>query len=199
MIVQNTIFVSLMAAALFSLVGIFFGNMVVRAILPRDPIQNDEQFRHGMRSRLEKVIRNYLEGPALHRELNREFVRESELLSQLSPMNVQYAIGLGLISKEDVASIENGSLAQSNLALGMIFPLSLLMCSLASRLRVGQFEYLVIGIGVVFATAALFFVGMDRRYRYRSDLRALIIGRWLKSKLEETPGKTEAQRPTPAL
>ena len=174
MIIQSTFVLTLLGTTLSSSAGIAIGYVLVRIIFGEHAVPGD----HGYSMYRILRARARSEGdPRFYPEI------EEELWSW--SLNTHYAIGRGLITKEDAALLENGSLAQSNLALGIILPFSLFVWSLASRLHVSVVAYIIVGLGVTIATAALLFVGTERRFRYKAELQSLILGRWKKIELEK--------------
>jgi hypothetical protein len=96
----------------------------------------------------------------------------------------KFAIGMELITAQEAVSIENGILAQSDLAFGIIFPLSLLIWSLVTRIGLGIFGYCGVLIGSTVATTGLFVTGMERRLKYTKEIQSLVLGRWSKKLLD---------------
>ena len=99
-------------------------------------------------------------------------------------VDAKYAIGKGLITHQESAALENGSLAQSDLSLGLILPLSLLICSVAARFGPTFIMYCVILTGVILLTALLFMIGMERRQHYELELQSLILGNAARKDME---------------
>jgi hypothetical protein len=95
------------------------------------------------------------------------------------------AIGLGLVTNEEIAAAGDESLAQSKLAFGIIVPLSLLLYALALRLQFSLGVILLIFLIALVSDAVLFIVGIDRFYKHRLELRSLILGSFEKKGLEQ--------------
>jgi hypothetical protein len=89
----------------------------------------------------------------------------------------EYAIGQGLISREEYNDFRNTYLAQSELSLGLILPLLLIVFGVAIKLEnVGS--KLWIPLFIVGATWFLFVIAMERRQKYRIELKLLLVSRW---------------------
>jgi len=99
-------------------------------------------------------------------------------------VDAKYAIGKGLITHQESAVLENGSLAQIDLSLGLILPLSLLIWSVATRFGLNLLVWGSVLTGVVLSTAILFMIGMERRERYELDLQSLILGNAARKDME---------------
>jgi hypothetical protein len=98
----------------------------------------------------------------------------------------EYAIGQGLITRDDYNALQNEYLAQSDLSVGLVVPLAFLLFALAMTPQLGEWNspWLLRGLGVM--TAVLVILGLDRRHKYRVELQSLILGSWVK--------KTEAAK-----
>ncbi len=99
-------------------------------------------------------------------------------------VDAKYAIGKGLITHQESAALENGSLAQSDLSLGLILPLALLICAVATRFDLKPLAYGSVLAGVVLLTAFLFMIGMERRQHYELELQSLILGNATRKDME---------------
>lgn len=175
MIFQNIV-LAVVVAMLSLSAGISIGYLLVRYSVVRYSATDYRDFR-------EEFLRRALDS-RLAEELGSAFYRRF-------PFSIaQYMIGEGLITKEELVSLENGSLAQSNLAFGIMLPFSMFVCSIASRWYVGVVHFIIVGLFVSLVTAALFFTGMERRFRYVMDLHLLVLGRLGKIKRERNEGRS---------
>jgi hypothetical protein len=94
------------------------------------------------------------------------------------------AIGLGLITKEEAAAAGSDSLAQSNLAFGLVLPISFILYTMAFRLQFHFVGFIGIAALVLASNAALVIAGVDRLYSYRLGLQSLILGRFEKQLID---------------
>jgi type II secretory pathway pseudopilin PulG len=110
----------------------------------------------------------------------------------------QYAIGQGLITRDDFDTLRNEYLAQSDLSVGLIVPVAFLLFALAVTPQLGDWRspWLIVGLGV--ATAALTILAVDRRHKYTVELQSLILGSWVKkteaAKAAEKAAKDAAEK-----
>jgi len=108
----------------------------------------------------------------------------------------EYAIGVGLITREEYELVRHNYYTQSQWTLGLIGPVLFLWIVLGSRgLLAGGWQHVVFG-----AVIALAFVGgMDRLHNYHAQLQALIAGK-LVAKLqakEAAEAAAAAAKPPP--
>ena len=102
---------------------------------------------------------------------------DDELMKILQP---EYAIGMQIITRDDYTAEMNEYFAQSELSLGLIVPLILVVLGLVLTPQIG-----LKGVGWVVMCSALmpicgllFFIGMERWQKYRMELKLLILGNW---------------------
>ena len=149
------------------------------------------------RLRLRKRL-HMLEGSMLRHPMQNPYATEFGVARDLNDwewsVDAKYAIGRGLITHQESTILANGSLAQSDLSLGLILPLSFLVWSVAVRFHGELFAhdralvaYCVVLITVALMTASLFMVGMERRGRYELELQSLILGNAVRKAMELAP------------
>jgi hypothetical protein len=101
----------------------------------------------------------------------------------------EYAIGQGLISRDEYNDFRNGFLAQSELSLGLVLPLILVVFAEAKDF-LHVWSRLVWASGFIFlATWFLFVVAMERRQKYRIELKLLLVSRWDKQAAADKAAK----------
>lgn len=125
---------------------------------------------------------------------------DSETLKKI--LQPSYAIGVGIITQDDYNSLKNNYFAQSELSVGLIIPLILIVLGLALAPQIGIRP---IGLPIVlesqgrtmedwasslawFLTCAalaplctvLFLIGTERYQKFRMELKLLILGNWKK-------------------
>ena len=88
----------------------------------------------------------------------------------------EYAIGQGLITRDEYSHIRDEYFTQSQVSLGLILPLCLMAYAISRTPQLGLQRITQGAIGVVLAV--LFVVGMDRWHKYESELQSLILSRW---------------------
>jgi hypothetical protein len=95
-------------------------------------------------------------------------------------LNPEFAIGQGLLTREEYVSFRNGYLAQSELTVGMIFPLALIIfaCAVNPQMQVRSNPWVLVFL--ILATAALVVLAVERRQKYKIELATLLLGRWEK-------------------
>jgi len=104
----------------------------------------------------------------------------------------EYAIGQGLISREELSDFRNSYRAQSELSLGLILPLILIVFALIIRMTPAQIRgYTALWIlgSIAAATAFLFVISMERRQKYRVELGLLLVSRWDKQAAADKAAK----------
>lgn len=156
---------ALVTAFLSVAIGTALGWRTVRFLVRR--------FRDKLYARENRTVRHLrLFG---YRDLN---ISDEGLKEELKKMREPtFAIGQGLITHEEKAAFEGRYLAQSELSLGLIIPVSLLMCSVASRLDVTWRVYIVVGVFAAVASYAFFVLGIERLYRFQLEIQSLVLGR----------------------
>src|SRR6266571_1181724 len=94
----------------------------------------------------------------------------------------EYAIGSGVITRDDYNKLKDEFFAQSELSLGLIVPLILIVLGLKLMPQIGiEGKYWVaLCIALVPISAGLFWIGMERRNKFRLELELLIEGNWAK-------------------
>jgi hypothetical protein len=93
----------------------------------------------------------------------------------------EYAIGQRLISRDEFNHFRNTYLAQSELSLGLILPLLLIVFAVTIRQsNLSGWEMCWISTSIVIATCVLFVLAMERHQKYLIELKLLLVGRWEK-------------------
>lgn len=92
----------------------------------------------------------------------------------------EYAVGKGLITQDEFNAMKNEFFSQSELSVGLILPLILLASALAYWLV--PWQRVLLAIALVPACGLLYWIGVERRFQYRFELKILILGRWDKAK-----------------
>jgi hypothetical protein len=113
-----------------------------------------------------------------------------------------YAIGMGIITQDDYNNLKNEYFAQSELTLGLMIPLILIVLGLALTPQIGlapkwiekslvddgswwaalpgALTWYLMCAALVPISMALFLVGAERYHKYRMELKLLILGNWQK-------------------
>ena len=110
-----------------------------------------------------------------------------------------YAIGMGLITRDDYNSLKNEYFSQSELSLGLILPMILIVLGLvltpqlgltpqglaSSSLRELQtwlrlLAWALMCLLMIPLSQSLFLIGMERYHKFRLELKLLILGNWQK-------------------
>src|SRR5208283_138209 len=104
---------------------------------------------------------------------------DDELMKILQP---EYAIGMGIITRDDYNNEMNQYFAQSELSLGLIVPLILIVLGLVLTPQVGLNggAWIAMCLALAPISGVLFVVGMERWQKYRMELKLLIMGNWEK-------------------
>jgi hypothetical protein len=102
----------------------------------------------------------------------------------------EYAIGQGLITRDEYNRIQDEYFAQSQMSLGLILPVCVLAYALSKsqQLSLDIVSMRVLGAGL----AVLFVVGMDRWHKFDSELQALILSRWNKVQKADAQAQQDA-------
>jgi hypothetical protein len=102
---------------------------------------------------------------------------DDELMKILQP---EYAIGMNIITRDDYNSQMNEYFAQSELSLGAIIPLILIVLGLVLTPQVGLNDgaWVMMCVALAPISGVLFFIGMERWQKYRMELKLLILGNW---------------------
>lgn len=103
--------------------------------------------------------------------------KDDELMKVLQP---EYAIGMQIISRDDYTDEMNEYFAQSELSLGLIVPLILVVLGLVLTPQIGLkgLWWVVMCSALMPISGMLFFIGMERWQKYRMELKLLILGNW---------------------
>ena len=108
----------------------------------------------------------------------------------------EYAIGQGLISREEYNDFRNTYLAQSELSLGLIIPFLLIIFAVAIK-QEDNWSWLWMLLLIVASSWAsscfLFFIAMERRQKYRIELGLLLLSRWDKQAAADKAAKEAAK------
>ena len=113
----------------------------------------------------------------------------------------EYAVGKGLISREDLTSFRNQYLSQSQLSLGLIPALLFLIFALLVDVPdLADYWPALLLIGAM--SGSLFFLAIERRHKYRTDLKLQLLGRIQKlleaDQAAKDAKKSAADKTTPA-
>ena len=102
---------------------------------------------------------------------------DDEMMKILQP---EYAIGMNIITRDDYNSQMNQYFAQSELSLGAIIPLILIVLGLVLTPQVGLNDgaWVMMCVALAPISGVLFFIGMERWQKYRMELKLLILGNW---------------------
>jgi hypothetical protein len=100
----------------------------------------------------------------------------------------EYAIGQGLISRDEYNDFRNTYLAQSELSLGLIFPLLLIIFAIAINSE-DVWSKLWVPAFIVAGTFFMFVIAMERRQKYRIELKLLLVSRWDKQAAADKAAK----------
>lgn len=167
---------TLCLALITSTLGVLIGRLVAsRLIHPRLLLANT--------SRTASVLRSLAKlSPMRYTEIFPENSTRRSLVSLST--DVQRAIGLNLVTQEEIAVAGSESMSQSNLAFGLIFPISLFLYAAAYRMRISVLGRLATLGVVLFSNAALFVVGMERLSTNRLNIQSLILGKLEKQLIE---------------
>jgi hypothetical protein len=113
---------------------------------------------------------------------------DDELMKILQP---EYAIGMGIITRDDYNNQMNEYFAQSELSLGLIVPLILIVLGLVLTPQVGLRNEAWVAMCVALApiSGVLFVLGMERWQKYRMELKLLILGNWERLQDAKQPQK----------
>lgn len=168
---------ALLSAIITSAVGVALGYFVESRLIDRGIF---DRKAYETRERIEFTV-----GTSRFRKAP-PFIATLELWHGLRSLagDARRAMGLGLITKEEIAAAGSESLAQSNLAFGLVLPLSLFLYTIAFRLQLGSIGFMGIAALVLTSNAALVVAGVDRLYSYRLGLQSLILGRFEKQLID---------------
>lgn len=142
-------------------------------------IKGEDRFVHNAYQTLERIRFVERFSPLIRDERDFDVQRSVGAVLHLSasPRN---ALGAGLITKEEVATVGGDSLSQSNLSFGLIIPVSLFLYAIAFRSGfrpVALFSFAAIAL---LSSMILTVVGIECARTYRLDFQALILGRFEK-------------------
>jgi hypothetical protein len=106
-----------------------------------------------------------------------------------------YAIGIGIITDDQYNTLKNEFFAQSELSLGLIVPLILVVLGLALMPQIGlgptgsggaltlhAMAWFFICASLTPISMGLFVVGAERFHKFRMEVKLLILGNWQKQK-----------------
>jgi hypothetical protein len=115
--------------------------------------------------------------------------KDEEMMKILQP---EYAIGMGIITRDDYNNEMNEYFAQSELSLGLIVPLILIVLGLVLTPQVGLngLPWVLLCVALAPISGLLFFIGMERWQKYRMELKLLILGNW--EKMQEAKKQAKA-------
>jgi hypothetical protein len=123
---------------------------------------------------------------------------DEELKKILQP---PYAIGMNLISRDDYNTLKNEYFSQSELSLGLILPMVLIVLGLVLTPQLGlappgwpkdpamlhELQFWLRGLAWTFMclamvrlSEAMFLIGMERYHKFRLEVKLLILGNWQK-------------------
>jgi hypothetical protein len=182
---------TLFTAMITSTLGVALGYFVESLLIDRGPFDRNAErirfFKKNWRFREPRFF--YEREPLFFKEIE-EFWHSLGSLGD----DAGRAIGLGLITKEEVAAAGGESLAQSNLAFGLVLPMSLILFATAYRLQLRFIGFMGIAVLVLISNAALVVAGIDRLYSYRLGLLSLILGRFEKQLIDRIEGNQREGR-----
>jgi hypothetical protein len=98
----------------------------------------------------------------------------------------EIALGKGMLTEEELAKLRAGSLAQSELAVGLMLPLYLFALALSVRAEVGVAPACVVSLILSAAEIGLLFVGVHMKERYYQEVQCLSLGHWERKLTERT-------------
>ena len=109
----------------------------------------------------------------------------------------RYAIGKGIITAEEYQTLKDNYLAQSDLSLGLIVPVVLLVVAIGKHhlqwcSPLWMFPLLL--FLEFFLIVGFFWVGTERHEKFGMEFRLLILGHW--DKLNELAAQTKPTKPT---
>jgi hypothetical protein len=106
-----------------------------------------------------------------------------------------YAIGIGIITGDQYNTLKNEFFAQSELSLGLIVPLILVVLGLALIPQIGlgpaaaggelslhSLAWFFVCASLAPISMGLFLVGAERFHKFRMEVKLLILGNWQKQK-----------------
>jgi hypothetical protein len=122
--------------------------------------------------------------------------KDEQLKKILQP---PYAIGMGIITRDDYNNLKNEYFSQSELSLGLILPLVLIVLGLVLTPQLGLappigehaslldpqswLKWAAWGLMCLFMallSQMLFMIGMERYHKFRLEVKLLILGNWQK-------------------
>jgi hypothetical protein len=106
----------------------------------------------------------------------------------------EYAIGVGLITREEYEGIRSDYFTQTQWTLGLIIPLLLLWAALAMRDESARWWVHAIFITLV---GVAFVGGMDRLHNYYAQLQSLIAGKYVAKVMAREAAEAAAAAPKP--
>jgi len=95
-------------------------------------------------------------------------------------LDPEFAIGQQLLTRDEYLAFRNGYVAQSELSIGLIFPLALVIFAFAVDPHIYARNNPWVLTFLIVATAALFMLAIERRQKYKIELKSLLLGRWEK-------------------
>jgi hypothetical protein len=103
----------------------------------------------------------------------------------------EYAIGQGLLSRDDYNSIKDEYYGQSQISIGLIPPVAFLTFAILATPQVGLRSGWPVWTTLALVQALLLYVGVDRRHKFETTVESLIASQFLKT------CEAKQKKPTP--
>jgi len=114
-----------------------------------------------------------------------------------------YALGMNIITNDEYNNLQNQYLAQSELSLGLIIPLILIVLGLALIPQIGlgpaatggllhSLTWFFMCASLAFLSTLLFIVGAERFQKWRMEVKLLILGNWQKQQEAKKKAASDA-------
>jgi hypothetical protein len=150
-------------------------------------------------TRLTVALKSSFPGPSSQAALDRVAARATEAARNAEPdpaltklsLQAEYAVGKGLIAQTDLDALRNRYTAQGDLSLGLLLPFLLLVFACLVELP-GVRAYGLTLLPVILVSGTLFFLAIERRSQYRTELRLLLLGR-IQKQLDADKAAKEAK------
>lgn len=153
-------------------------------------------------NRLTDAVKSSFPGTSSQLAVDRVAVAAMDAASNAEPdpaltklsLQAEYALGKGLITQTELDDLRNRYGAQGDLSLGLLLPFLLLIFAFLVEAP-GSRAYGVALVLVLLVSGALFFLAIERRSQYRTELRLLLLGR-IQRQLEADKAAKEAKKET---
>lgn len=113
-------------------------------------------------------------------------------LTKLS-LQAEYAVGKGIISQDELTNLQNRYGAQGDLSLGLLPPFLLIVFAVLVSTDANLHGWWFALVVVAAVSAFLFFLAIERRNKYRKELRLLLLGR-IQKQLDADKAAKEAKK-----